>query len=146
MNFCRLSPENPDLLTTLGLLYLKVSTLFLLTLPSLHFSDHQIKNSTMPKRPLKILIKHSPFQTGSEQQAFEALGRALAFDPSHAGAIVAAGSMMQQHGDYDVALTKYRVAAAQWPDSPQLWSNIAMCFYGKKKYVAVNFRYLFCKF
>lgn len=84
------------------------------------------------------LYRLDAFQTGSEQQAFEALGRALAFDPSHSGAIIAAGSMMQQYGDYDVALTKYRVAAAQWPDSPQLWSNIAMCFYGKKKYVAVS--------
>lgn len=46
--------------------------------------------------------------------------------------------MMQDHGDYDVALSKYRVAAINSPESPQLWNNIAMCFFGKKKYVAVS--------
>ncbi|XP_071480015.1 BBSome complex member BBS4-like [Diadema antillarum] len=90
-------PENPDLLTTLGLLYLQV---------------------------------------GQNQRAFEHLGNALTYDPSHVKAILAAGSMMQQHGDYDVALTKYRIAAAAVPESTTLWNNIGMCFFGKKKFVA----------
>ncbi|XP_030831314.1 Bardet-Biedl syndrome 4 protein isoform X2 [Strongylocentrotus purpuratus] len=90
-------PENPELLTTLGLLYLQV---------------------------------------GQNQRAFEQLGNALTYDPSHVKAILAAGSMMQQHGDFDVALTKYRIAAAAVPESTSLWNNIGMCFFGKKKYVA----------
>ena len=53
-------------------------------------------------------------------------------------AIVGAGSMIQDRGDYDVALAKYRIAAAATPESPQLWNNIGMCFFGKKKYVAVS--------
>ena len=57
-------------------------------------------------------------------------------------AILAAGCMMQDHGDYDVALSKYRVAAINSPESPQLWNNIAMCFFGKKKYVAVSIMYV----
>lgn len=85
-----------------------------------------------------MIDKELAMQVNSYQQAFEALGRALSFNPSHSGAIVAAGGMIQLHGDYDVALTKYRVATVDWPDSPQLWSNIAMCFYGKNKYVAVS--------
>ena len=52
-------------------------------------------------------------------------------------AILAAGSMIQSRGDYDVALAKYRIAATSTPESPQLWNNIGMCFFGKKKYVAV---------
>ena len=32
----------------------------------------------------------------------------------------------------DVALVKYRVAAVQTPNSPQLWNNIGMCFFGKQ--------------
>ena len=36
----------------------------------------------------------------------------------------------------DVALVKYRVAAVQTPNSAQLWNNIGMCFFGKKRYVA----------
>lgn len=44
----------------------------------------------------------------------------------------------QSHQDFDVALAKYRVAAQSIPESPPLWNNIAMCFFGKKKYVAVS--------
>uniref|UniRef100_A0A671UJ63 BBSome complex member BBS4 n=1 Tax=Sparus aurata TaxID=8175 RepID=A0A671UJ63_SPAAU len=44
--------------------------------------------------------------------------------------------MMQTHGDFDVAMNKYRVAACAVPESPPLWNNIGMCFFGKKKYVA----------
>lgn len=77
-------------------------------------------------------------QSGRHAEAFEQLGTALAFDPSNSKAILAAGSMMQSHNDLDVALSKYRVAAAadNMPESPQLWSNIGMCFFGKKKFVA----------
>lgn len=53
-------------------------------------------------------------------------------------AILAAGSIIQVHGDYDVALTKYRVAAAATPESAHLWNNIGMCFFGKKKHIAVR--------
>ncbi|XP_055674713.1 Bardet-Biedl syndrome 4 protein isoform X2 [Falco peregrinus] len=91
------SPENTDLLTTLGLLYL---------------------------------------QLGDYQKAFEHLGNALTYDPGNYKATLAAGSMMQAHGDFDVALSKYRVVASTVPESPPLWNNIGMCFFGKKKYVA----------
>ncbi|TKC47068.1 hypothetical protein EI555_016051 [Monodon monoceros] len=91
------SPENTELLTTLGLLYL---------------------------------------QLGIYQKAFEHLGNALTYDPTNYKAILAAGSMMQTHGDFDVALTKYRIVACAVPESPPLWNNIGMCFFGKKKYVA----------
>ncbi|XP_046842582.1 Bardet-Biedl syndrome 4 protein-like [Xenia sp. Carnegie-2017] len=91
------SPEKPDLMTTLGLLYLEV---------------------------------------GQTQKAFEHLGNALTYDPTFSKAILAAGSIIQTHGDYDVAITKYRVAAAATPESAQLWNNIGMCFFGKKKHIA----------
>uniref|UniRef100_H0V4N5 BBSome complex member BBS4 n=1 Tax=Cavia porcellus TaxID=10141 RepID=H0V4N5_CAVPO len=91
------SPENMELHTTLGLLYL---------------------------------------QLGVYQKAFEHLGNALTYDPTNYKAILAAGSMMQTHRDFDVALTKYRVVACAAPESPPLWNNIGMCFFGKKKYVA----------
>ncbi|KAH0619914.1 hypothetical protein JD844_014339 [Phrynosoma platyrhinos] len=98
VNYFRFSPENTELLTTLGLLYL---------------------------------------EREDYQKAFEHLGNALTYDPSNYKAILAAGSMMQTHGDFDVALTKYRVVACAVPESPPLWNNIGMCFFGKKKYVAV---------
>ena len=34
---------------------------------------------------------------------------------------------MQDHHDMDIALVKYRVAAVQTPNSPQLWNNIGHC-------------------
>ncbi|XP_041638709.1 Bardet-Biedl syndrome 4 protein [Cheilinus undulatus] len=75
-------------------------------------------------------------QLGKYQKAFVHLGNALTFDPSNYKAILAAGSMMQTHGDFDVAMNKYRVAACAVPENPPLWNNIGMCFFGKKKYVA----------
>ncbi|XP_032417337.1 BBSome complex member BBS4 isoform X1 [Xiphophorus hellerii] len=75
-------------------------------------------------------------ELGKYQKAFEHLGNALTFDPNNYKAILAAGSMMQTHGDFDVAMNKYRVAACAVPESPPLWNNIGMCFFGKKKYVA----------
>lgn len=36
----------------------------------------------------------------------------------------------------DVALVKYRIAAVATPNSPQLWNNIGMCFFGKQRYIA----------
>ena len=77
-------------------------------------------------------------QVGQVKRAFERLGSALTFDPTNAKAILAAGSMIQDHGDFDVALSKYRVAATSSPECPQLWNNIGMCFFGKKKFVAVS--------
>jgi Bardet-Biedl syndrome 4 protein len=44
----------------------------------------------------------------------------MTYDPSHVKAIMAAGSMMQTHGDFDVALNKYRIAAVGTPESPPL--------------------------
>ncbi|CAM9913416.1 unnamed protein product [Discosporangium mesarthrocarpum] len=68
------SPENPELLTTMGILHL---------------------------------------QEGDNQKAFECLGNALVYEPRHSKAILAAGSIIQDNQDMDVALVKYRVAAAQ---------------------------------
>ncbi|XP_067002347.2 Bardet-Biedl syndrome 4 protein [Anabrus simplex] len=73
---------------------------------------------------------------GKYQQAFEKLGSALARDPTCTKALLAAGSMMQGHQDFDVALSKYKIASHYNPESAPLWNNIGMCFFEKKKYVA----------
>ncbi|GFG38369.1 hypothetical protein Cfor_03172 [Coptotermes formosanus] len=74
--------------------------------------------------------------TGQHQRAFEKLGCALARDPMCTKALLAAGCMMQNHQDFDVALSKYKIAAQLLPESISLWNNIGMCFFEKKKYVA----------
>uniref|UniRef100_A0A7S3GDF2 Uncharacterized protein n=1 Tax=Palpitomonas bilix TaxID=652834 RepID=A0A7S3GDF2_9EUKA len=91
------SPENPEILTTIGLLYLRL---------------------------------------GENYRAFDFLGNALTHDAKNPKTILAAGSIIQDHSDMDVALIKYRVAATQTPNSAQLWNNIGMCFFGKQRYVA----------
>lgn len=69
-------------------------------------------------------------------KAFELLGASLAHDPRSAKTILAAGSIIQDNADVDVALVKYRVAAVATPHSSQLWNNVGMCFFAKQKYVA----------
>jgi Bardet-Biedl syndrome 4 protein len=91
------SPENPEILTTIGLLYLRL---------------------------------------GDNYRAFDYLGSSLTHNPRDPKTILAAGSIIQDHSDMDVALIKYRVAAVQTPNSAQLWNNIGMCFFGKQRYVA----------
>ncbi|KAM9275891.1 BBSome complex member BBS4 isoform 3-T3 [Morus bassanus] len=84
---------------------------------------------------------------GETDKAIEVYKQAVEFSPENTDllttlgllyleATLAAGSMMQAHGDFDVALSKYRVVASAVPESPPLWNNIGMCFFGKKKYVA----------
>lgn len=91
------SPENPELLTTLGLLYLRLS---------------------------------------ENLKSFQYLGNALTLDPVNTKALLATGSIIQDRSDHDAALLKYRIIAVYNPNSAQLWNNIAMCFFGKGKYVA----------
>jgi Bardet-Biedl syndrome 4 protein len=91
------SPENAELLTTVGLLFLRM---------------------------------------GENNKAFDYLGNALTIDAKNPKTILAAGSIMQDNADWDVALTKYRVAAVAAPNSAQLWNNIGMCFFGKANHIA----------
>ena len=91
------SPENAEILTTLGLLYVRL---------------------------------------GENYRAFDFLGNSLTHDPKNPKTILAAGSIIQDHNDMDVALVKYRIAAVATPNSAQLWNNIGMCFFGKQRHVA----------
>ncbi|EPY35947.1 Bardet-Biedl syndrome 4 protein like protein (BBS4-like protein 4) [Angomonas deanei] len=73
---------------------------------------------------------------GDGANAFHCLGQCLTLDPVNPRALIAAGSLIQDNGEFDVALRKYRIAVAHDPDSPQLWNNIGVCFFGKKNYYA----------
>uniref|UniRef100_A0A915PIT2 TPR_REGION domain-containing protein n=1 Tax=Setaria digitata TaxID=48799 RepID=A0A915PIT2_9BILA len=72
----------------------------------------------------------------NDDQAFEAFGKALSYNPTHPQSILAAGSIIQTNGEHDVALTKYRIAAEKCEYNGPLWNNIGMCFFGKGKCVA----------
>ena len=75
-------------------------------------------------------------KSGDTPKGFTNLGWALALDPRNFRAILGAGSVIQDAGDFDVALIKYRVAAVAHGHSPELWNNIGMCFFGKERYIA----------
>jgi Bardet-Biedl syndrome 4 protein len=49
---------------------------------------------------------------------------------------MAACQVIQKHGDADVALSKYRIIHGRKPECAQVWNNIGMCFFSKKKFVA----------
>jgi Bardet-Biedl syndrome 4 protein len=92
---------------------------------------------TCPENPeILTTIGLLYLKLGNNAKAFEYLGNALTFDPKNAKAILAAGSIIQDNQDMDVALIKYRIAAVQTPNSAQLWNNVGMCFFGKGKYIA----------
>ena len=76
------------------------------------------------------------FQRGHYAKAFECFGTALTFSPTHIPAIMAACQVIQKHGDADVALSKYRIVYGRKPECAQVWNNIGMCFFSKKKFVA----------
>ncbi|CAJ0942976.1 unnamed protein product, partial [Mesorhabditis belari] len=70
-------------------------------------------------------------RTKNEDPAFAMFGRALSYDAAHADS-----SVMQAHGDHDVALNKYRIAAEKCDYNGCLWNNIGMCLFAKGKFVA----------
>jgi Bardet-Biedl syndrome 4 protein len=73
---------------------------------------------------------------GEAAPAYEKLKASLRLDPRDARTIVAVGSVLQDHNDPDQALLKYRAAALATPNSAQLWNNVGMCFFTKRKHVA----------
>ncbi|CAF1313523.1 unnamed protein product [Rotaria magnacalcarata] len=76
------------------------------------------------------------FEKANYTKAFECFGTALTFSPTHTPAIMAACQVIQKHGDADVALSKYRIIYRRKPECVQVWNNIGMCFFSKKKFVA----------
>uniref|UniRef100_A0A915DMD2 Bardet-Biedl syndrome 4 n=1 Tax=Ditylenchus dipsaci TaxID=166011 RepID=A0A915DMD2_9BILA len=72
----------------------------------------------------------------SEENAFAMLGKTLTFEANYVPSILAIASVLQTHGDFDVALSKYKIAANEFDHSAALWNNIGMCYFGKGKLVA----------
>jgi Bardet-Biedl syndrome 4 protein len=67
---------------------------------------------------------------GENMEAFKFLGQALSIDQEDSKSILAVCSIMQDRSEYDAALLRYRIMAKNNPNSPHLWNNIGMCFFG----------------
>jgi Bardet-Biedl syndrome 4 protein len=77
-------------------------------------------------------------ELGEVLNAFQFLGNCLSIDPKHEKSVLAMGSIMQERGDFDAALNKYKIVANADPHSSHLWNNIGMCFFGKQRFIAVK--------
>lgn len=77
-------------------------------------------------------------RAGDAPRAFDHLGTALLHEPRAPRAAFAAAAALQDHGDADGALVKYRVAAALAPDCPALWANVGAALYAKQRYLAAS--------
>ncbi|KAK6018324.1 tetratricopeptide repeat protein, partial [Ostertagia ostertagi] len=73
---------------------------------------------------LIIFLAKLVSELGDTTAAIQAYERALQ-------SILAAGSIMQAHGDHDVALNKYRVAVDACDYNGCLWNNIGVCLMAK---------------
>jgi Bardet-Biedl syndrome 4 protein len=73
-------------------------------------------------------------------QAFDMFGRCLLSDPFNHPAVLAMGTMLQQHGEPHAGLMKYRVLAnSHHLNSSLMWNNIGMAFYHRQKFIAVSY-------
>lgn len=69
-------------------------------------------------------------------EAFECFGNSLSIDQKNPKTLLAIGSLMLENGDCDGAFIKFKTAAFQDYNSPQLWNNLGMCLFNKRKYIA----------
>lgn len=118
--------------------HIKLAEIYLeLNDPDSAIETYKAALALSPENPrLLSFIGQQYLRKGQTSEAFDYLGRCLAFDPGNVYGITGAASIIQEAGDYDVALSKYRVAVSKEPNSPQIWNNIGACFYGKKKFYA----------
>ena len=75
-------------------------------------------------------------RTEKNDRALQLLAKSLQLDGKNSRTVIAAASIMQDHSDHDNALSEYRQVVAQSPNSPQVWNNIGMCFFGKQRFIA----------
>ncbi|XP_014205883.1 Bardet-Biedl syndrome 4 protein [Copidosoma floridanum] len=73
---------------------------------------------------------------GDTKRALQQFGMALARSPNYSKAILPLAYVVQTNGEYDVAFSKYKIAAATMQESWTVWNNIGMCLFGKQKYIS----------
>nr|CAD2167588.1 unnamed protein product [Meloidogyne enterolobii] len=71
-----------------------------------------------------------------QSNAFTTFGKALSYDANYVPSVLAIASILQMNNDWDVALSKYKIVAADFDHSCAIWNNIGMCFFGKSKLIA----------
>ncbi|KAF6215820.1 hypothetical protein GE061_000155 [Apolygus lucorum] len=75
-------------------------------------------------------------QFGETAKAFNYFGQALAINRTATQPLLGIASICQEENDFDVALSKYKIAGQQLPESVCLWNNMGLCFLGKGKHIA----------
>lgn len=67
--------------------------------------------------------------------AYFYLKETLKYYPNHTNALLALGSINQDKGDLEGALTNYRLSSKVSCNYSLLWNNLGLCFLSKKKYI-----------
>ncbi|XP_055837084.1 Bardet-Biedl syndrome 4 protein homolog [Episyrphus balteatus] len=91
-----ISPENTEILTEIGVLYLKI-------------------NET--------------------EKAYEKLLEVTNIDSNSSKGLLAFGAILQSRNDVEGALGKYNQITGPELDSTEIWNNIGLCFFKKKKFI-----------
>lgn len=130
-SFWALTVAFTEILTTVGLLYLRLGENYRAFDFLGNSLTHDPKNPKVRRHVACALAVRYFFVPRNRSHCCT-----VALVSVRSQTILAAGSIIQDHSDMDVALVKYRVAAVQTPNSAQLWNNIGMCFFGKQRFVA----------
>ncbi|KAL2725763.1 Bardet-Biedl syndrome 4 protein [Vespula maculifrons] len=100
----------------------------------------ELTKNELPGNPESVTVSTELgllyLRIGDIQRAFQQFGTTLAYASNCSKALLPVAYIMQKHCEYDVALSKYKIAAQLIPESSALWNNVGMCFYGKQKFVA----------
>ncbi|XP_055318142.1 Bardet-Biedl syndrome 4 protein homolog [Sitodiplosis mosellana] len=68
--------------------------------------------------------------------AFDKLYEVTKLHENCSKALLAIGSILQSKNDVDGALNKYKLIDAESQKGAEIWNNVGLCFYKKKKFIA----------
>lgn len=75
---------------------------------------------------------------GDTKNAFDKLFDVTKSEPNNSKALLALGSILQSKTDIDGALNKYKYIDDEAQKGAEVWNNVGLCFFRKKKFIAVS--------
>ncbi|KAJ3390076.1 hypothetical protein HDU92_000667 [Lobulomyces angularis] len=85
------------------------------------------------------LLANQFLSENNKPQAYNYFTKVLERHPDNHNAILAIGSILNERGDHNEALSKYDNSKLLNSDCPYLLNNIGVSFYGKKKFLNAKF-------
>jgi len=88
--------------------------------------EHISKNKYSYKIKTKLGLYY--LHKNNHVKAFETLQAACDINNTYFNSFMTMGSIIQENTDYDLAISKYKIIINDFPNSPELWNNIGLCF------------------